>query len=148
MFAVGALRSNCCLLERLSSSIGDLTSPTPVFDSTYVIRNKAGGGVFWGSTRRTLLAVDYGIFAAWLREQRLALMWCCLRERSVSSGQQRDSLVAESTQGSIVVLRPYQAPIELEAERKNLFFEKSEKGAVPMRQPKPNPAVKVTVHRI
>lgn len=136
------------MLERLSSSIGNLTSPTPLFDSTYVIRNKVGSGVFWGSTRRTLLAVDYAIFAAWLREQRLALMWCCLRERSVSSGQHRVSLVAESTQSSIVVLRPYQAPVELEAERKNLFFEKSEKGAVPMRQPKPNPGVKVTVHRL
>lgn len=106
------------LMENIEASTGALLLPKPCEESTYAIRNKYGEGVFWGSTgNNTLLAVDYLKLADWMHERNLALMWCCLSERSVSSAGVRSTLIAEATQSAVVVLRPYNTPFELTGER-------------------------------
>ena len=137
------------LVKDIEASTGALLSPKRSVESTYAIRDQRGEGAFWGSTaKNTLLAVDYLKFAAWMREKRLVLMWCCLSERSVSSARQRDSLIAESTQSAVVVLRPYKAPVELTGERQDWRRDEPKHAAKTALETNPKPRGQGDVRRI
>ena len=113
------LPSPTVLRELAQSSIGPLSAPTYAEKPGYRMDDSDGEAVIWGTAtnRETLLAVDFTKLMTWLEESKQALLWCCLAEKRITHDV--DSLNKDSSQSSVVVLKPNSEPIEMLCRRRD-----------------------------
>jgi len=110
-----ALPSPGICREMSKSSLGVLSAPERTATGEFSIRAQNRQKVFWGSIGGSpVVAASYQEFMGWLRDRKWNLLWCVLSERSI---HQDTDLLSDSNQSAVIVLRPFETPVQILAQR-------------------------------
>jgi len=101
--------------EMSKSSLGVLSAPERNATGDFSISAQNRQKVFWGSIGGSpIVAASYQEFMGWLRDRKWNLIWYVLSERSI---HQDTELLSDSNQSAVIVLRPFEKPLQILMQR-------------------------------